>query len=269
MQTIGERLEEARKRKGITIREASEATKIRGEYLNNFESNEFDINIPDIYIHGFLRSYADYLRLNADKIITDLNATLIGEGKAPKRDNREFFGRLEIHPPIIQEEEAAPAAEKPSGLESAAENEAAPFWENIDRETLIKGGIIAVGSLIFILLLVWGFFALMGSEETVQNEDSDLPPATQMVETTPFKLIAVGDVRVEVIQVDPELSLYFGVMPAGDEREFGAVGSIRIECSEPDNLKIELDGKRYSSPKESFRFNPSAQLAKQQASSSQ
>ena len=32
MQTIGERLEEARKRKGISIREASEATKIRSEY---------------------------------------------------------------------------------------------------------------------------------------------------------------------------------------------------------------------------------------------
>jgi len=52
MQTIGERLEEARKRKGISIREASEATKIRSEYLHKFESNSLDINLPEIYIRG-------------------------------------------------------------------------------------------------------------------------------------------------------------------------------------------------------------------------
>ena len=41
MQSIGERLEEARKRNGITVREAAAATKIRGDYINSFESNTF------------------------------------------------------------------------------------------------------------------------------------------------------------------------------------------------------------------------------------
>ena len=68
MQTIGERLEEARKRKGISIREAAEATKIRGDYLNKFESNQFDIRLPEIYIRGFLRTYAVFLILSGDKI---------------------------------------------------------------------------------------------------------------------------------------------------------------------------------------------------------
>ena len=49
MQTIGERLEDARKRKGISIREAAEATKIRGDYLQRFESNQFDLSLADIY----------------------------------------------------------------------------------------------------------------------------------------------------------------------------------------------------------------------------
>ena len=43
MQTIGERLEEARKKKGLSLREAAEATKIRGDYLQKFEGNQFDI----------------------------------------------------------------------------------------------------------------------------------------------------------------------------------------------------------------------------------
>ena len=68
MQTIGERLEEARKRKGISIREAAEATKVRGDYLHKFESNQFDINLPEIYVRGFLRTYASYLKLPGDKL---------------------------------------------------------------------------------------------------------------------------------------------------------------------------------------------------------
>ena len=68
MQTIGERLEEARKRKGISIREAAEATKIRGDYLHKFESNQFDIKLPDIYIRGFLRIYSNFLKLPGEKM---------------------------------------------------------------------------------------------------------------------------------------------------------------------------------------------------------
>src|SRR5258707_125223 len=68
MQTIGERLEEARKRKGISLREAAEATKIRGDYLLKFESNQYDINLPEIYVRGFLRTYANFLKLSVDKI---------------------------------------------------------------------------------------------------------------------------------------------------------------------------------------------------------
>ncbi len=58
MQTIGERLEEARKKKGISLREAAEATKIRGDYLQKFEGNHFDIGLTEIYVRGFLRTYA-------------------------------------------------------------------------------------------------------------------------------------------------------------------------------------------------------------------
>ncbi|HEY5552088.1 MAG TPA: helix-turn-helix domain-containing protein, partial [Opitutaceae bacterium] len=95
MQTIGERLEEARKRKGISIREAAEATKIRSEYLHKFEGNSFDLNLPDIYLRGFLRSYAQYLKLNADKIVTDYNGLGLGiGGREAKRDTREIFGRI-------------------------------------------------------------------------------------------------------------------------------------------------------------------------------
>src|SRR5690606_9855811 len=98
MQNIGERLEEARKRKGISIREAAEATKVRGDYLHRFESSQFDINLPDIYVRGFLRAYASYLGLPAEKIVADYNALGHGRPKT-KPSNREIYGRMDIAPP--------------------------------------------------------------------------------------------------------------------------------------------------------------------------
>ena len=46
MQSIGEKIEEARKRKGISLREAAEATKIRSDFLTHIEKNEFDYDLP-------------------------------------------------------------------------------------------------------------------------------------------------------------------------------------------------------------------------------
>lgn len=96
MQTIGERLEEARKRKGISIREAAEATKIRSDYLHKFESNQFDIKLPDIYLRGFLRNYANFLKLPGDRIVADFQALGFGEVRSAKALNREVYGRMDI-----------------------------------------------------------------------------------------------------------------------------------------------------------------------------
>src|SRR5213078_2845434 len=95
MQTIGERLEEARKKKGISIREAAEATKIRGDYLQKFESNLFDIGLTEIYTRGFLRTYANFLKVPADRLLNDYAA--LGRGDVrPRQPNREVYGRMDI-----------------------------------------------------------------------------------------------------------------------------------------------------------------------------
>ena len=43
---LGQKLEDARNRKGISIREATESTKIRSDYLSSFEAGDFNINLP-------------------------------------------------------------------------------------------------------------------------------------------------------------------------------------------------------------------------------
>lgn len=100
MNMIGERIEEARKRKNISIREAAEATKIRGDYLMAMEDNSFDIPLPQIYIRGFLKNYARFLKLDPNKILTDYDAHLLGRNSpvpvAGPRSSKESLGQIRI-----------------------------------------------------------------------------------------------------------------------------------------------------------------------------
>src|SRR3954468_4959507 len=111
MQTIGERLEEARKRKGISIREAAETTKIRGDYLQKFEGNSFEVDLPPLYVRGFLRSYARYLDLDPDRVVNDFDALGGRDSRPARREHREVYGRVDFgeNAPATDPDAATPA----------------------------------------------------------------------------------------------------------------------------------------------------------------
>jgi cytoskeleton protein RodZ len=89
MQTIGERLLEARQRRGVSIREAAEATKVRGDYLTAMENNQFDtIPLADVYRRGFLKIYARFLRLDGERVVGDFNALLAARNPTAPRSRR-------------------------------------------------------------------------------------------------------------------------------------------------------------------------------------
>ena len=76
MASIGQKLEEARNRKGISIREAEEATKIRGHFLASFEKDVFDVDLPPVYLSGFLKNYARFLGLDPEAVLAELDVLL-------------------------------------------------------------------------------------------------------------------------------------------------------------------------------------------------
>lgn len=86
MANIGERLTEARKNFGIDIRSAAEATKIRSDFLAALEENKPErIKLADVYKVGFLRIYAKYLKLDADRIVAEFRTNLSFHGKGGYR----------------------------------------------------------------------------------------------------------------------------------------------------------------------------------------
>ncbi|TVR49085.1 MAG: hypothetical protein EA425_13125 [Puniceicoccaceae bacterium] len=314
MHSIGERLQEARKRLGVSVREAAEATKIRGEYLQGFEADQFEINMPDIYVRGFLRSYARYLKIPADQIMTDYNAAQLNTSRGQKKESRDGLGRIEIAdrtpaprpaastsvpskpaskpkpkaaaeedlftetPPRAPRQTAAgtPATSDPEPEEEAeTAEESAPAaprrrltakprsltpdkqqtrildFPSLDREATLKVGIIALSSLLVIAVLVWIVTAVIRSGPA---EDPEVPAATAPAGQV-VNLIATGDVRVKVTQMEDGRVLFDGPMAAGETRPITRRGGIIITYSHGRNLLLEQNGNRYQMSNEGIGRN--------------
>lgn len=67
---VGPALRKARQARGVTIDEASRDTKIRADFLEALEEEDFDLLLGDVYVRGCLRSYSTYLGLPADAVIS-------------------------------------------------------------------------------------------------------------------------------------------------------------------------------------------------------
>jgi cytoskeleton protein RodZ len=74
VQAIGERLREARMRRKIDIAEVEATTKIRAKYLRALEHEDFDLLPGPTFVKTFLRTYAEYLGLDAQLLIEEYRA---------------------------------------------------------------------------------------------------------------------------------------------------------------------------------------------------
>jgi transcriptional regulator with XRE-family HTH domain len=265
MQSIGERLEEARKRKGISIREAAEATKIRGDYLHKFESNQFDIKLPEIYVRGFLRTYANFLKAPADKIINDYKGLGLDENKGVRGLNREVYGRMDLTVGSKIDKEPGEAASPATGTEPVATNaDAGPRnpatfvpprptsggRTPLDRDLIIKAGILVGITAIVVLLAVWVFTSRGSKSATTTTAASSTEPnwVKPLTGEPVLSLVASSPVSVTVTSKADNAILYKGTIPRGDRRDVPRRGELHVVADPYQNLVFEIGGKPYNMP---------------------
>ena len=245
MQTIGERLEEARKRKGISLREAAEFTKIRSDYLGYLEQNKFDFDLPEIYRSGFIKNYARYLKLDADKIITDYNTQRLGMSRN-KRAATEWFGSSEARENADAPSELSfgtlSAKANPSTEEGDAPTpaeEALPA--EIDKSFYLKIGLILAGTLALVIILFGLVRAIIGSGSdpvTATTISVEAEPAVPL-STTEFTIVARGGSSfVAARQVDDRKIIYQGTLADGESAIVQKTGAVEVVLTQPKAIII-------------------------------
>jgi cytoskeleton protein RodZ len=76
---IGSSLRAARMRQRLELSHAERETRIRAKYLGALEDERFDVLPGPAYTKGFLRTYADYLGLDAQRFVDEYNTRFAAE----------------------------------------------------------------------------------------------------------------------------------------------------------------------------------------------
>jgi len=116
-ETIGQRLKREREARYFSIEKAAAETRIRKVFLQALETDDFSVMPSAAQGRGFLRNYAEYLDLNIDELIAELQRNPVG------------FAEEELSGPLPQVNLAE--TELPPLTETTDEEPAPPFWTRI------------------------------------------------------------------------------------------------------------------------------------------
>ncbi len=124
MSSIGNILRTERETQGRTLTEVSKAVYIKTKYLSALEEENFAAIPGEVYVKGFIRSYASYLGMDGEELVA------------------QYDGPSESV--LLQKE--APAAVTESVKGQRRRRRKVVSWPEIT---------IIVGVILFILLIVW------------------------------------------------------------------------------------------------------------------
>ena len=246
---IGQKLEEARNRKGISIREASESTKIRGDYLTSFEAGQFEINLPDVYLRGFIKVYARYLGIDPESAVADLEAEL---GASSSRTKKKSLGS--ISPSETSDKTEAQRVAVSARPRNRTPDQSQPVFRKPIAIFTLGGG--------FLILLL--FIILLSSSEEQESVSQNLPSveptiretATNLPNSNPIqssvqlsnlhilKLAAIGPIERLIVCDEgksPKEFHEYKNLSLGWEIEIPFTSSVRCYSSMLENIRFAVD----------------------------
>jgi cytoskeletal protein RodZ len=242
---IGQKLEEARNRKGISLREASESTKIRGDYLSAFEASQFEINLPDVYLRGFVRLYARFLGLDQEAIQADLDLEM---GHSSSKSSKKVLGSLSADSPDNGEfANSNTVSSKPVGESRLGET------PDFFKPVLISA--VALVVLVIALIVYWltGSFAPQPQPDIAPPgtiTETNRPPQEAINVVTDGKhsltLAAIGPIQRLIVSDEgasnpSQRYREYKDLPAGWQESLTFSKSFRCYCSSLENLRFAVD----------------------------
>lgn len=146
MPTVAELLRTAREARNLTVHEVADATKIRTDHVRALEEGNYNVFTAPVYIRGFVRTYSNLLKLDVPKVMATLDAELAGTEKFSEP------------PPLSNERRGV-----------------LDFVMLQLSKINFQKGIIALGVLVLLLILLFGYWLWRNYQE--RDPLSDLPPA--------------------------------------------------------------------------------------------
>lgn len=210
---VGTALRRVRSSRGLSLEEAARDTRIRREFLEAIEEDDFERLLGDVHVRGCLRTYASYLRLKPEKVVAAYAATL---PDAPE----------------------APVATRPP----AAPERALGTPRRRDNHRLV----VMVAATVLVLAAAFGILSARQPAPPAADLPSEAPAAVAAVPGISVAVMARASVEVTIVADGGEPQPF--ALEAGEGRSFEADRSITIRLSEGGMAQITVSGKDLGYP---------------------
>lgn len=212
---IGPALRKARLHRGKSLEEASRQTRIRADYLEALEREEFHAVPGDVYVRGFLRTYSSYLGLRPEKVLGVYEGRYGPPGPTPDPAFRHGAG----------DDLLAPSPGHPRARAIAG-------WGAV-------GLLVAAGLL--------GLLSRTGTGPPPEDVPSTLPTSIQASgPPVTVAMTALEDVGVTVVQDGVEE--FSGLLREGESRSFEAAAQIGVRIERGQAVELTVNDHELGAP---------------------
>lgn len=217
---IGEILRAERERKGLSLVDIEEETKIRAKYLQALEDENYDEIPGEAYCMGFLRNYARFLGIDPDPLLYQYRSQVKKADLSPLPEIAEQTDRkLEKNP-----------------VRSSSERARSLFQLAIF--------VFLIFSIAFIFFSVMERKTPPSKPPVSQGEDSDKQQPEPLPKEEKINMQLVGRQRCWArVTVDGKVE-YEGNLNSGDTREFEAKDSIRVRLGNAGGVDVIYNGNK-------------------------
>ena len=241
---IGALLERKRREKGLSLKEVEQATKIRTRYLEGLEREDYSMLPDTIYVHGFLKTYANFLGLDGERLAREL---------------REYQA-TNLEQQLVAHDEVSISGEEP-------ELPSVTLLGGVERRRLLGVTVLTAGLAMLVLAAVIGglYFIGRGSQvsvetagdesgsKSVQEEEQPAKEPVAVQETTsPVGEATTQAVRVtlKVIDNPTGLTVYTDqnvadsrVAQPGFSQTFEANNAVTVSAANAGAVEVEVNGR--------------------------
>ncbi|MCA1727573.1 MAG: helix-turn-helix domain-containing protein [Actinobacteria bacterium] len=212
---IGRVLRKARENRGKSVEEASRETRIRAEYLHALERETFGQLLGDVYVRGFLRSYASYLGLDPEDVLAVYN--------------RSHGTHQPTTPP------AGPMA--PTVSSSPEGHPLIHRRANWRLAVALAGGLLA-------LVAVVALVARSGDPGGIGLQ----PPPSVEPSTPPVTVNVVAQAPVDARVVQDGHVVFDGRLARGEARSFQGEDSVEVSFADGAAVSVTVNGHKLGHP---------------------
>lgn len=212
---VGSTLKKARLAKKLSMADVEEATKIRTKYLEAMEENNFSTLPPGMYGSAFLRTYARFLDLNADELVSAY---------------RETTG---LSQPVIEED--SPDEVRPARTGGRT-------WTYV-AALVILAAIVGAFNLHSLFNPAPKAVPPTAPGSTAQNQGQPVQPAGDQVAASGLNLVlkATNSYSWYSVSVDGGIASQ-GFIYAGQEKDFQGSQNINIVLGSAGSVNVSLNG---------------------------